>query len=111
MDHPVGLHRCPHCGNEGDTLTNMDKSGIAPEDGDVCICAYCGQVNKIVGGTVTKMTDADWEVIDSSVKKDILLGCVICLKSSKAPDTVKMNTLNNLMATLKLGIAPNQRQN
>ena len=66
-------HVCGGCGKEVDTLTHTDRDGEEPGDGDIAICAYCGQIDllSLVDGTLVRSEPSLGAFIDLAASSEI----------------------------------------
>jgi len=62
--HPENI--CSNCNNRIDAATTFEEVEALPKDGDISICAYCGQLGRYDGEMrVKKMNESEMYILYS----------------------------------------------
>ena len=60
---------CSNCGKEFDMHSNVEDESLEPEEGDISICLYCGEINQFKNGSLELI---DMAVLPEDTQKEIM---------------------------------------
>jgi DNA-directed RNA polymerase subunit RPC12/RpoP len=71
-DFVTDPYPCPGCGSQNDAHRAVNEMS-APKEGDQLVCAYCGTIGTIDGGTLRRATPAEQAEVVASMPAELVL--------------------------------------